>query len=417
MLLANFIGKKGDDVLLTAKLSNGVIISLAEAHSFAFLQQLRQQERFYCRQCEERVILKLGSKRIPHFAHEKGSTCLEQYERESQYHLAGKLRLYEWLKNLGLTPRLECYFPEIQQRADVVFTLEGKTYCVEYQCSQISEEAFMKRTKGYQKHSLQPLWILGGNNINRKSSQKISLSAFQYLFLRKSSSEQWYIPSFCPQINKFIIITNIMPLSVKNSFANFFAKPLDSDSLNYILNPPPSPEPSLKEWREEMKHYKTSLLMNKTFFKSPFFKELYSRALNPQLMPPYVGIPLSLAPVIEEPPFIWQAYFFIDVLYGRKPGQEISFSEAYLAVLKRIKKKHLHLRGLPNVKKTLFPFVLQEYLQCLKDTGVIKREGKKTFSLCEDVVAVRNMEDFAKEEEQFYRHFIIKRNDDRNWFL
>lgn len=415
--MANYIVEKGVEVLLTAKLSNGVIISLAETHSFAFLQKLRQRERFYCRQCEEKVILKLGTKRIAHFAHEKGSSCLEQYERESPYHMEGKLRLFQWLKTNGMSPKLEYYFPEIKQRADVIFTFEGKTYCVEYQCSSISEETFMRRTNGYEKLSLQPLWILGGNNINRKNSQKISLSAFQYLFLQKSSSGQWFIPSFCPQIDKFIIISNIVPLSVRNSFTNFQIKSLDSHALNYLLNPPSVPEPSLKEWREGMKHFKTSLLMNNTFFNSPFCKELYSLSLNPQLLPPYIGIPLSLGPIIEESPFIWQAYFFIDVLFGRKPDQEISFSEGYLALLKRIKKKHLRLRVLPNIKETLLPFLLEEYLQRLEEASVIKKDGKRTFSVRQEIATVGNLSNFAMEEERFFRQFSLRRNEIRKRFF
>lgn len=399
--------------MLTAKLSNGVIISLAETHSFAFLQQLRQRERFYCRQCEEKVILKLGTKRIPHFSHEKGSTCFEQYERESQYHMEGKLRLYQWFKKMGLSPKLEYYFPEIKQRADITFTFEGKTYCVEYQCSSISEEIFMKRTEGYEKLSLQPLWILGGNNINRKNSQKISLSAFQFLFLRKSSSEQWFIPSYCPQIDKFIIIANIVPLSVRNSFASFQIKSLDSGALNYLLNPPSISEPSLKEWKEGMRHFKTSLVMNNNSFNSPFCKELYSLSLNPQLLPPYVGIPLSLNLVIEEPPFVWQTYFFIDVLFSHRPDQEISFSKVYLACLKRLKKKQLHLRSLPNVKETLLPFLLEEYLQRLEEATVINRKGKRTFSVRREVTSLGNLSDFAMEEERFYREFSFRRNDER----
>lgn len=403
--------------MLTAKLSNGVIISLAETHSLTFLHQLRQRERFYCRQCEEKVILKLGNKRIPHFAHEKGSNCLQQYERESQYHMGGKLRLYDWLKEIGLSPKLEYYFPDIKQRADITFTFEDKTYCVEYQCSSISEEDFIKRTKGYEKLSLQPLWILGGNNINRKNGQKISLSAFHYLFLQKSSSNQWYIPSYCPQINKFIMITNIIPLSVRNSFASFQIKSLGSGALNDLLNPPAAPQPSMKDWREGVKHLKTSLLMNKAFFNSPFCKELYSLSLNPLLLPPYIGIPLSLNPVIEEPPFIWQTFFFIDVLFGRSPDREISFSEVYLAFLKRIKKKQLHLRVLPNIKETLLPFLLEEYLQRLEEVSVIKKEGKRKFSVRRVITPEDNLGNFAIEEERFYRQFSIRRNEERKSFF
>ena len=128
---------KGEDKLLTAKLVSGEVISLGANYERLELQKLRDKENFFCRSCSERVILKLGTKRIFHFAHEKGASCTEEFERESEYHMSGKLKLFQWLTDQGISAELECYFPAIKQRADIAFQFEGKTYCLEYQCSKI----------------------------------------------------------------------------------------------------------------------------------------------------------------------------------------------------------------------------------------------------------------------------------------
>ena len=87
---------------------------------------------------------------MEHFAHQKGSLCVESYERESEYHLAGKLQLFQWLNNQKLCPELEPFYPSIRQRPDIGVPYDKKNYALEFQCSAIPPELMIKRTKGYQ---------------------------------------------------------------------------------------------------------------------------------------------------------------------------------------------------------------------------------------------------------------------------
>ena len=127
----------------------------------------------------------MGIHRMEHFAHQKGSICVESYERESDYHLKGKLQLFHWLETQKLNPNLEPFYQSIRQRPDIGVSYGEKNDAVEFQCSTIPPEFFMKRTKCYQTKSYTPIWIMGGKNIKRKGEKKVSLSNFDYLFLRK----------------------------------------------------------------------------------------------------------------------------------------------------------------------------------------------------------------------------------------
>ncbi len=56
----------------------------------------RLGEEFRCPVCRKRVLYKAGSKRIPHFAHQREANCPGTDEPESITHLEGKNLLYKW---------------------------------------------------------------------------------------------------------------------------------------------------------------------------------------------------------------------------------------------------------------------------------------------------------------------------------
>lgn len=392
--------------MLTAKLSNGEVISLVENQNKNHLQELRNNEIFYCRSCSEKVILKLGTKRIYHFAHEKGTTCTEDYDRESEYHMNGKMKLYAWLKNQGLSPELECYYPAIKQRADIAFTYNEKTYCLEYQCSTISAELFRKRTEGYQKRSFIPIWILGGKNIHRLGPHKASLSSFHYLFLRETAEYQGYLPSYCPQADHFITLESLIPVSTRNTHCHFSLKPLNKFTIQELIEPKGPFKFYWKEWRRDMNRFKSSLLAHTMVNLDPFLLELYSRSLNPYFLPSFVGLPLRSNYAIETPPFIWQAYIFLDHFYGQNIGKEIHFQEVYLQVLKRVRTQEIRLRSFPCLKRNLLPFAIDEYLGLLSDSGLLRKCEQNKYLIVKSINIAKNMEEWEKEEEIFYKHFL-----------
>ena len=96
--------------MLTAIKKDGTPFSLLPRVPKEKLRRIREDQEFQCPECKEKVMMKIGTQRMEHFAHQKGSLCVESYERESEYHLAGKLQLFQWLKNQKLCPELEPFY-------------------------------------------------------------------------------------------------------------------------------------------------------------------------------------------------------------------------------------------------------------------------------------------------------------------
>ena len=105
--------------MLTAVKKDGTLFSLLPRLPKEKLRRIREDQEFQCPECKEKVMMKIGTQRMEHFAHQKGSLCVESYERESEYHLAGKLQLFQWLENQNLCPELEPFYPSIRQRPDI----------------------------------------------------------------------------------------------------------------------------------------------------------------------------------------------------------------------------------------------------------------------------------------------------------
>ncbi|MFT9599409.1 competence protein CoiA, partial [Mesobacillus sp.] len=114
--------------MLVAYKSDGKRLSLGERWEKSDLIGIRSREKFHCPVCGEEVVMKLGSKKIWHFSHLSGGSCHYEYDRESEYHLSGKLQLFNWLKKQGINAELESFDPQMKQKPDIAFDLQNQKY-------------------------------------------------------------------------------------------------------------------------------------------------------------------------------------------------------------------------------------------------------------------------------------------------
>lgn len=119
----------------------------------------REDEPFFCPECEEEVILKKGSIVIPHFAHFPEASCTYG-TGESDQHRQGKYEIYEALRKHPDVSHLqvERYLKEV--RPDVCFLWQRKwKVAIELQLSAISPDEIAYRTRCYADKNIWVLWI------------------------------------------------------------------------------------------------------------------------------------------------------------------------------------------------------------------------------------------------------------------
>ncbi len=390
--------------MLVANRRNGEKFSLADYHDRNELLDYRKREEFQCPVCGEIVILKLGSKRIWHFSHRKDANCPQEYERESDYHMKGKLQLFHWLKQKGLEVVLENYIPSCRQRADIAIEWQDKKYALEFQCSSISPELFMKRTEGYIESGIIPIWLLGGNQLKRMGANLYSFNLFQYLFLRKTVNG-WNIPSYCPDFHSFIFLHHPLSVSSKKVMASMAAYPRSETNPSILFTPSPVKLLPLSNWLHELQKVKNGFFIHPTLEQRIFLNELYKKKLNLLLLPPEIGVPVPSAPFIETPPLVWQTYLYLDILRHIRKGEVFTEKNLYHAILIRTHKKQITLRSIPLLKQGDFFTPVKEYLHLLVKISTLEKISENRYKMVRPFYQPSTVEHQAYAEKSFYRKF------------
>ncbi|MCM3602426.1 hypothetical protein M3175_16960 [Robertmurraya korlensis] len=387
--------------MLTAKNQWGETVYIGDLIKKEGVHRLRDNH-YFCPLCKGKVIVKLGVQRISHFAHVHLSPLCVEYDRESMYHMQAKMQLFKWLETECSKVELEVFLPDIRQRPDLMFTFQGNTYCVEYQCSLISKEIFEKRTNGYLSSGLIPLWILGANRVPRKQTNLISLPKFQSLFIKKNNTGGWYLPSYCPKLKSFISITNLHPLSPHTMQCDYNVIPQSQLHLPQWLNPIFHNTFYVSNWRKGIQQVKDNIIRFQTHYL--FLQELYRNQLHLYLLPPYVGVPLKDNLLLETSPIIWQMYVLLDNLFLKEVGSILTKEIVYKRLTKRINRNHIEVRNhvKPSVDQLLT--LIREYLFLLTKCQVLKEINPNVYRYENPLSFPGTISEASSFEEQFYNN-------------
>ncbi|WP_170169029.1 competence protein CoiA [Mesobacillus subterraneus] len=397
--------------MLVANRSNGERLSLGASWTKEELVKIRSNDKFHCPQCKEEVILKLGSRKIWHFSHLAGSSCESRYDRESEYHLSGKLQLYNWLIHQGINAELEKYDEQIRQKPDITFEWQNQKYALEFQCSVIPEELFVKRNSAYLENDYIPVWIAAESLIKRKGSFTVSMNQFLYLFLRQPE-RTWSLPAYCPITKQFVVLHGAIPLSSRKTLTNLQIHPLSTCSINQLINPVAKPFPMLKSWQTENQKIKSRYLMYPGAQNNRFLQDLYLNRLNLLTLPPEIGLPVYSSPFIETPSFIWQAYLYLDVLRHYKAGEVIHYPTIREAFNKRLRTGDILLRNLPASGERTYLYALAEYIFLLTKVTFLTKIDSGTVKVKRELCLHGNYQDAVESAAEFFKRFQNKIEED-----
>jgi competence protein CoiA len=145
---------------------------------------------FLCPNCQQKVILKKGEIKLPHFAHKSKSSCNGFSDNESLEHIKIKMNFFNLLKD-KYKVQIEPVLKNISQRPDLL--LYEQKIAIEYQISPISFQSLKRRNDGYKKAGIKVFWILGStyfkNTKNLNTINKFINSKNEVYFLNQNKIE------------------------------------------------------------------------------------------------------------------------------------------------------------------------------------------------------------------------------------
>lgn len=177
-----------------------LLYALSEKNIYVNAKQATRDNKYICPGCQKKLILRQGKAKVPHFAHHKFQ-CNIFSEGESSEHLQGKNFLMEISRTRYQKVELEAYLSDLKQKPDI---LVNNQIAFEFQCSPISVQKMVSRSKGYKKKQLRYFWFLGKRHfLKRKMTQQIAQ------FLRWHSNLGFYLIYIDVAIKKLVINYNI----------------------------------------------------------------------------------------------------------------------------------------------------------------------------------------------------------------
>ncbi|MEQ6388286.1 competence protein CoiA family protein [Bacillaceae bacterium S4-13-58] len=288
----------------------------------------KKHESYFCPECKEEVILKVGHKNIPHFAHKKTSTCI-LHQGESKYHEQGKYQLYQWLQKNKIPTELEVYFPETRQRADIIFNFKQRKWALEYQCSSLPMSVWKQRTQSYRELGILPFWILGGNRLKMVKEGVLRLDELDYHAIHLNQARQPQLIYYCSSSQRFAQFSHLYPSSASEVHGFLSYIKLENAQFTQLFKQETFPYSMLLNNWQKQKENRRLIPINENNKEIRNWKKfLYAHGISPLLIPSSIDLPVPHQWRIKIPPFLWQTYLYVSLIMMKSPGTLITLSMA-----------------------------------------------------------------------------------------
>ncbi|OZU90621.1 hypothetical protein CIL03_05645 [Virgibacillus indicus] len=382
--------------MLQAKTLEGKLMTLAIL-TREELKKLKQENKlFFCPTCSQQVIIKAGLQMIPHFAHKSIIDCPSAEGGEGAYHEQGKLLLYQWFRAQGITVQLEAFLPEINQRPDLLLTLNNKRIVVEYQCARIPVELIQQRNEGYKSAGITPIWILGANRLKRQTGNHFKADQFTLQFLHKFSTKYPLILYyFCPETLQFITIQDSYLTKIGQAAGKINAAKLNMIGFTDIFKQQSfDPDEIYQLWKKEKRQFR--LKARKHLFGSElaWHQWLYLKGTHLEYLPSIIHLPNASAHWMKTPGWNWQSRLCLDVIDKLSAGSSFS-----------LKTCEYHLRKQIH-NPQYFPLILsaenpiENYLRQLCQLGIIEQLSDHTYQKQKNLTFYNSIEEALKGDDQ-----------------
>lgn len=355
---------KGGFVMLVAINDEGQSLILTKSLTEATLKQLRETN-LYCPQCKEKLILKAGTIKIPHFAHTAYSNCDTSFaEGESYPHLLGKQQLFEHFHEKKYDVQLEKYLHELQQRPDLLIQTKH-IYAIEFQCSRIPIDLIEKRTNGYNQLGIIPVWLPKTPTVSIHQG-KIFKSSFDMFYQQFMNGHT--VTTYDPFKKQFVYFCNCVYLHGNLFLSEVRVLPLASQVFPFY-RPKPLCEKQFQMMFNQYSGYRKKYLHGRLFYSRKgvndlFLRAIYELRLQRGDLPLHIGVPVCHAKAIPLFSAEWQLLLFY---FMRCHGLSIN------SMNESAKHYFLSWANLPTTPQAFL--ALDEYIKILRRLSISDLSG------------------------------------------
>lgn len=371
--------------MFTAIRKDGTVLSMV-GYCREELEGMRKQDVFFCPECKERVIMKLGMEQTWHFSHKPSSVC-SFHKGETDDHRKGKEQIINWLKKHGFDPKVEVYLKEIQRRPDILVEIDGKKYAFEIQRAAIPYTDFERRSADYAQLRIEPVWIgvlptiqfqknfiysscsldnmlvrpdpcLHSMYLNVKEPSWLLLNEFRFVSRQKSMAFPQVI-SFQLTPNEFVHYPKLNKSKLLRMYDDVF----------------------FANWAREVRSKRLKVYKNVNVAERKLLRMFQQHHLNLNYFPALASIPLKSNFYFLTPPQWWQSWLILEKINKTMIGEKIKVGEVTNSLYNLTLGRIFQIRSLHKHPKELIREAVMEYFDLLALFFVLEKELTGVFKL------------------------------------
>ncbi|PGL72980.1 competence protein CoiA family protein [Bacillus sp. AFS055030] len=344
-------------------------INLFEINTKEELLRLKENGPYYCPICKKQVRLKIGVKRVTHFAHIDLTEC-ENERKESIDHYKGKLALYQFFKRLNVNVEVEKFIPEINQRPDLFIRLNSLKMCVEYQCSLIPLEIMIKRTNSFKKSGMKVLWILNDKLLNQKRWSSFQINSLSIYSLVRINS--FSLLFYNPTLQSFTVLSSLIAFSPVQYIGQKSVFPINNFSLKEFLSQNGMDKKVfVSKWTRLKKDFRLYQHLHTKGNLKIFKQYLYNANIN--YFPAVIGVPLESNCIIKENCIFWQGVIYFKFFHEAEIGQLIFLDKIYQFVKLEVQNGKWRVNQFQDNEIGNLEKCVEKYIDFLVKIRIVKR--------------------------------------------
>lgn len=359
------------------------------------------KNKYYCIECKQRLILKVGNQNRPHFAH-RSSVKKEDLIGESNHHKRATNLLYNHFKKQGIKTFKEYYIPEIKQRPDIVLFFNKKIYALEFQSSKINKKTFINRTINLIKAGYTPIWLLSSRLLIMKGQFQIKITPFILQFIHQfTSNSPPKLFFFNPEKQEVIILKHLIVISqdyayVQKEVINLQALTLKkikkTSKLNINL--------LFKIWKNEKYQYRTLVRGHSYGSEYKWRLWLYDKNLHFENLPSIIYLPTRENYYFKVPSWNWQSRLYLKILHPLKINESFSYNECLFHLNKYI----IPHSNFPLIKHKTNP--LLNYLKLLTHLQIIKPIAHNKYIKIKNVLMHKDLQESLNSDDDIINQLL-----------
>lgn len=366
------------------------------------IQRLKQTETFYCPMCQQKVHIKFGQKKIAHFAHQRQNSCSSTLGGgEGEYHRKGKIDLYYWLKQQQFDVEIEKFFTPINQRVDIYASKAGRTYAIEYQCATISYQSLIKRTLGFRSLNIIPIWILGGNRLNRKHTYALNLTKNDLHFIHQLPSNTLQLLYYCSTKKQFARFNQFILTGRKETFGPIQYLSLKSSTFEDFFRSVKHRRAYGQLWLAEKHRFRTQQPISPSVEERKWREWLYLKRQTPLTLSTLIHLPVYSQWQMKVPLWNWQSRLYFDFIL-KKHKVKFTIKEAHAF----LKPYFTPINQFPLIQTPGDPIL--EYIDYFIRLGKIIKDSKGDYQLQAPLKTYRNLDEALEKDEQLLNNLKNK---------